>query len=193
MKRQAYYILDPSVDQKQDGDEYFNHTWNWVRADPSVKLAEGFVYRRPIPDAPTPDDGWIPWGGGDRPVMKNIRVDVKFRNGLLHDSPAAHLRWDHRYPTDMDIIAYRIVKAPEPQWLPLTCDDVPPGSVIRWNETDAVEESLDGWCLIVAVGDDGVTHIQCGNTFSDTSWEALMPHDIKRPGEDWQPCKKPSK
>lgn len=191
MKRQAYYILDPETDTKQEGDEYFDGSWKpaWPTG-----FNPKFIYRRPIPDAPTPDDGWISWDGGECPVNFNVGVDVKFKDGeVVPDNMARHWDWCHGNLGGADIIAYRIVKAPEPQWLPLTCDDVPPGSVIRWNETDAVEESLDGWCLIVAVGDGGVTHIQCGNTFSDTSWEELMPHDIKRPGEDWTPCKKLAK
>jgi len=183
--RQAYYILDPETDTKQDGDEYFDHTGNWVRADPSVKLAEGFAYRRPIPDAPTPDDGWIPWGGGDRPVDQSVEVEYRMRDGEVLSRRAGLLYWKHHQPLNHDIIAYRIAKAPEPQWRPLGPDDVPPGSIIR----KIGEGQTWHWRLISYVDALKMVCADRGYPYE----EVMNTHEILRPGEDWQPCKKLAK
>ena len=191
--RQTYYILDPKTDTKQEGDEYYSSDNCWRPVPMYVNMAQGLVYRRPIPDAPTPDDGWIPWGGGDRPVYGNELVDVKFRCGPVVKSERAKTwNWDvDDTNTDPnDIVAYRVVKAPEPRWLPLTCDDVPPGSVIR----GAGEVGESGWCLITSCSLTGIRlwH-HCDTNQHERTWASIMDSEIKRPGEDWQPCKKLAK
>jgi|GEM_PF-5039208 len=65
------------------------------------------------PDA----DGWIPWGGGEKPPFE-VRVDLRFRDGeILTSEYAPSYDWLHsprRDATD-DIIAYRLSsKAVEP-------------------------------------------------------------------------------
>lgn len=55
------------------------------------------------------DDGWVEWGGGERPVDCAL-VDVKFAGGhIVHGYKPQHLDW--RFDGDIaDIIAYRVVK-----------------------------------------------------------------------------------
>ena len=62
----------------------------------------------PQPDA----DGWIPWAGGDCPLERRVRHQVRFRYGdESHWSKCPYgWNWEHTgAPTD--IIAYRIVEA----------------------------------------------------------------------------------
>ena len=59
--------------------------------------------------ATQPDDGWIPWAGGDCPVGSEVVVTARFRFGGQIINPAKALRWFHAYD-EGDIIAYRVVK-----------------------------------------------------------------------------------
>lgn len=190
--RQAYYILDPEIDTKQEGDECWNEvtaTWGPVNTESPIYASS--VYRRPVPE--TQDDGWIPWGGGICPVDLCCTVEYRLRNGKTYERIANSLSWQHagtHARNCWDIIAYRIVKpAPEPEYAPLGPEDVPPGSVLR----GAGEVGYEGWCLITSCSLTGIRlwH-HCDTNQTETKWETLMESDseIKRPGEDWQPCKK---
>lgn len=80
---------------------------------------------------------------------------------------------------------FRVKK--EPVLVELGPEDVPPGSVIR-NGGCAM------WVLITHVGSEGVG-VEVPNGPDQIpiriSWDELADsHEIKRPGEDWQPCKK---
>ena len=59
--------------------------------------------------ATQPDDGWIPWEGGWRPVGSEVVVTARFRFGGQITTPAKALKWFHAYD-EGDIIAYRVVK-----------------------------------------------------------------------------------
>jgi hypothetical protein len=74
---------------------------------------------------------------------------------------------------------------PEPQWIPIGPDDAPPGSVIRGRS----EEKTKAWCMILTCSDFGI-RIQGRDEV--TKWSEAMEWgwQIKRPGEDWKPCKK---
>ena len=76
--------------------------WSKATARAEASLAE------PQPDA----DGWIPWAGGDCPLERRVRHQVRFRYGdESHWSKCPYgWNWEHTgAPTD--IIAYRIVEA----------------------------------------------------------------------------------
>lgn len=71
----------------------------------------------------TDKDGWIEWGGGECPVDRQARVDVRFRGSMCGissylDEPANYWLWQHATARgdfadeDDDIIAYRIVSPP---------------------------------------------------------------------------------
>jgi len=110
MKRQAYYILDPITDEKQEGDEFFSHG-SWHPAEPGYSFYLSLTYRRRVADEkPQPKENeWIPWNGGECPVHAMTAVAVKLRQGLTHENVSAHyLRWTNRGDED-DIIAYRVV------------------------------------------------------------------------------------
>lgn len=55
--------------------------------------------------------GWIEWGGGECPVEKGVRVDVKYRDGNIYQNKPAlgdrNIRWSH-VGSRNDIIAYRL-------------------------------------------------------------------------------------
>jgi hypothetical protein len=69
-----------------------------------------------------PTGGWIPWGGGARPVPANIKVYYKTgAGGMRGPREARGLRWDH-VGSDSDILEYKVfieelislAEAPEP-------------------------------------------------------------------------------
>lgn len=61
-------------------------------------------------EAPKPDaDGWIKWEGGECPVLKGVRVQVRLRNGdePVQSRPAERWVWTHER-MGSDIMAYRL-------------------------------------------------------------------------------------
>ncbi|HBZ17521.1 MAG TPA: hypothetical protein DEO73_17415 [Pantoea sp.] len=56
------------------------------------------------------NDGWIEWGGGERPVGDGMKVCLKFRDGdaISTDFPQ-NWEWEHENIGD-DIIAYRVIE-----------------------------------------------------------------------------------
>ncbi len=82
---------------------------------------------------------------------------------------------------DANPALYRI--KPEPKLVPLGPEDVPPGSVVRYPKNGAP------WVAVDYPGGDFIAiatkiNIQFTDALRD-GWE------IKRPGEEWQPCSKP--
>lgn len=84
------------------------------------------------------------------------------------------------YPVDH----YRIRH--EPELVPLEASDIPPGSAIRNNPPNPYAP----WWIVTMVTSEGVT---LGPRTSVNTFCALMSRgdEIKRPGEDWNPCSKP--
>lgn len=92
--------------------------------------------------------------------------------------------------------AYRI--KPEPQWLPLGSDDVPPGSVFRQSETTA----SCTWYSVLCIHDLGVCFHAGGKDAFTLTYAELerLPWQINRPRHRdadgnptlWEPCRKPS-
>lgn len=61
-----------------------------------------------------PEDGWIPWNGGEQPVSDDTRIDVRDRDGFIWTNDLArHHYWIHDGPItrDDDVVAYRLVAA----------------------------------------------------------------------------------
>lgn len=55
------------------------------------------------------NDGWIEWGGGDKPCSK--LVEIEFRSGRKAKANPALVYWGRsRMPLDCDIIAYRVIE-----------------------------------------------------------------------------------
>lgn len=80
---------------------------------------------------------------------------------------------------------------------PLGPEDVPPGSVILWNATPGNFASTPHeWSSVLGVIPGGVYTVgfYVGSpdepTIDFTSFKDLVPHQIKRPNEDWKPCHK---
>jgi len=95
---------------------------------------------------------------------------------------------DTVFPTWQPCCQYRI--KPEPQWVPLGPEDVPPGSVIRgplWGNHSWSSINVSDFGVIW-LGIDRFSGV--GN--HEMSWGRLMESgfEIKRPSEDWKPCKK---
>jgi len=86
--------------------------------------------------------------------------------------------------------AYR--RKPALKRVPLGPEDVPPGSVFKWDCWDDQLDMQHSWAWVTYVGSYGLTVIIALNSSaSSISWDAAMNGgQIKRPGEDWQPCYK---
>ena len=57
----------------------------------------------------TQKEEWIEWGGGERPVRPEARVQAKFQSGVIDTDDAGALDWSHLGDGLLDIIAYRVV------------------------------------------------------------------------------------
>lgn len=69
---------------------------------------DGLVEQNGTPAAET--EAWVEWAGGQCPVSKGVRFELKFRDGsLLSDASGERWSWSHKGKAS-DIIAYRIVK-----------------------------------------------------------------------------------
>ena len=91
-------------------------------------------------------------------------------------------RFDESHPPD----CYRI--KPDPVMIPLGPEDVPPGSAIRYKLSTAPEP----YWMIGSVSSESID-IHTPRGFTKVTWyRALSEMEIKRPGEDWQPCCKPA-
>lgn len=55
-----------------------------------------------------PGDGWITWGGGEPPVNRDTRIEVRLRGGLIGGGRGREFVWAH-FGTAWDIVAYQIV------------------------------------------------------------------------------------
>jgi hypothetical protein len=57
--------------------------------------------------ANSPDEGWLPWEGGECPVPRP-KVEIQYRDGGHDTGDPGWFEWDHHRSRD-DIIAYRII------------------------------------------------------------------------------------
>lgn len=72
--------------------------------------------------------------------------------------------------------------APEPEYIPLGREDVPPGSALRWINGNG------SWSLIVNV--DVGRGLVITSTGQYSFKDLTIGVEILRPGQDWQPCRK---
>lgn len=81
---------------------------------------------------------------------------------------------------------------PKPQKVPLTPDDVPPGSVIRG--AGEAKGNSSCWCMIVSSSETGIRIWRhCEGSAVEIKWESLMQAEsqIWRPTDtSWMPCYK---
>lgn len=76
-------------------------------------LTGDIVAYRVVEEAPVStadDDGWIEWHGGERPVTRNMNVEVKLRDFAAWRRGMANTwRWRH-WGDASDIVAYRVIE-----------------------------------------------------------------------------------
>lgn len=79
--------------------------------DDAVRAEMGMNIRSMDAALAAKNEGWIEWGGGERPpVSTNTAVDVKFKNGNVQSGYlAGEYSWVHAWQ-DSNIIAYRLHK-----------------------------------------------------------------------------------
>ena len=78
---------------------------------------EEYYHAHPNADA----DGWIEWGGGERPVSSVVMVDTKHRCGRIDTNRRAGSAWWHHSGSAGDIVSYRLHK---PEVKPEFCESV---------------------------------------------------------------------
>lgn len=97
--------------------------------------------------------------------------------------PITELYLNTPYPLDI-----RVAPAPpEPEWVELGPEDVPPGSAVLW------QDERRGWCMITSCSPTGIRIWQnCRAEHEEIPWKRLMVQDclILRPGGTWEPCRK---
>ena len=103
------------------------------------------------------------------------------RNGASWDESAYVNRTDNKVWNGDHQSFYRL-RSTTPRLVPLGPEDIPPGSVVL-----APGEVSFGWRYIRPAHNG--THVFVGDV--SYTFEDLMRWQIKRPGEDWQPCSKP--
>ena len=92
--------------------------------------------------------------------------------------------WEWKDNSSCVYLVIEKIPEPEPEWVPLGPEDIPPGSVIRqkeWSDWyyEPISPSSDGRDAIRPSGDA-------------ISYKSMMTKEflIKRPGQTWQPCRK---
>lgn len=109
---------------RYDESDYFwssecGEDWQFTDGGPEenrVKFCQGCGRRVILPQATNPqteNDGWIEWGGGDRPVSEKAKVEVKHRASSCVSPVSEAINFDWTYysvPFDTDIIAYRVIE-----------------------------------------------------------------------------------
>jgi hypothetical protein len=151
--------------------EWVWEAWGELARSPAEIIAWR-PHKRPLPQ-PQPEE----WAEEKAAFAAGKVIQHRFTDSLIFDNwlDCDIPSWYSR----SECSEYRI--KPEPQWVPLGPEDVPPGSVIR-------RLGDSGWCVVIAVGQSGISV-----TFGDAvSFEVAMKlgWQIKRPSEDWKPCKK---
>lgn len=86
--------------------------------------------------------------------------------------------WTHHIIPSVFCQGYRFRRKQSKKCVPLDPDDVPPGSVIR-----TVEQSSK-WAAVLRVTNDGVQTLGASIEFQ----KLMYRYEIKRPGENWEPC-----
>ncbi len=108
-------------------------------------------------------------------------IEVLALDGSWIDEPLPAFWQDHH--------SFRIKPEPPPvEYVPLGPEDVPPGSVFRYIQAKNFPAI---WYSMEYLSADGpVLRVENGESFPE--WKTLMTSgwEIKRPGEDWQPCRK---
>ncbi len=142
-------------------------------------------------------EGWRPlllgekFEVGDQFFNHNIKRDwVNAERSFVsdvRDYPNAHpktlqARTRRPLPTELKLI-------------PLGPEDAPPGSAIQFVEMENYSASANNcWASVIGIQPDGVCVAFRRKTgepdLQMITFEDLMPHKIKRPGSDWQPCSK---
>lgn len=55
----------------------------------------------------SPESDWIEWTGGACPVLRGVKVEVRYRNGEVDGGNAGAWLWTH-HDEGHDIVAYRL-------------------------------------------------------------------------------------
>ena len=105
--------IDECLKELDAMQESINHThkrrtiWRERAEAAEAKLAA--LDTQPQPSTPQIDnDGWVEWGGGERPVEVGTLVEFEMRDGDKDTALSTVLDWPHENRSD-DIIAYRVI------------------------------------------------------------------------------------
>lgn len=142
---------------------------------------EGRQWHRPDWTQDMLPDGWRPFLLGET------------GEGEIQDGERSWLHLNHVgcYVAASKDQAHQRTRRPlpaPPEWVPLECSDVPPGSCLRGTGNDWRNgDWRDCWTAALEVCPNGV---RINRQNEPVSWKNLADWQILRPGETWQPCRK---
>lgn len=111
---------------------------------------------------------------------KHVEIDVNYNS----EYGPVWVLWAPNRTWPVPAGEYRI--KPEPKRVPLTAEDVPPGSVFRSSKPRESEDAAV-WFVPLGIVARGICLL--GNKV--LLWHELETrYEIRRPGEDWKPCHK---
>jgi len=111
------FSQEPDLTRANGGANYANSeidvAWlAWKASRQAIEIALPVLEQQ---EAPTDtyqqieNDGWIEWGGGNCPVPRDLKVEVRARNDQRSIWDKPHL-WDWSHTDNgSDIIAYRVI------------------------------------------------------------------------------------
>lgn len=97
----AQHVLKKAMVAGMRGHKDLARDWQDI-LDSAERRLEMLAEDRPA------DDGWIEWGGGECPLLKDARVRVKTRAGMEIEGFVGAANWN-QYNHGSDIIAYRLI------------------------------------------------------------------------------------
>lgn len=134
---------------------------NWHQ---TILSREEYYQAYPKADA----DGWVEWGGGERPVSSVVMVDTKHRCGRIDTNRRAGSAWWHHAGSAGDIVSYRLHK---PEVKPEFCE-----SVMR---SIPEPESIDGLCAKVTE-ENRYQHVDARPTIEQLAQDYLNKLDFAK-------------
>ncbi|WP_182056533.1 hypothetical protein [Pantoea sp. ME81] len=119
---QALEIALPVLEAQEDAEKYgvgfvvCQSGQQPKRADPTkvtisfTDAGLGYAQPQPSTNPQIDNDGWLDWGGGERPVSDSTLVEVRLqRDGYQGEDNA--MTWDWTWRDGVDpIIAYRVIE-----------------------------------------------------------------------------------
>lgn len=183
MNKEKLLELSDTLRGIADGKEWEIHQWNWPddrwedcwTDNPLAAITEGcYIRLKPQPPPLDPYAELKAAHAAGKKLQHRYSGMASWEDCSVSDTKQDPYCFIHGRE------CYRI--KPEPRKVPLGPDDVPPGSVFRSKELP------DGWIAPTSVSAGAGCYFHDEVVFRYKWAELQEKQEIKRPGEDWQPC-----